>query len=326
MHLQKFLRQGIPYILCATLWTACKDARTPTLPNTETHIPQAPDYTDPTLWYTVEKDKQGEGADVFYLVSTWEKDWTTDGGQICHYADVYNKTHRERMSKEISRVSEYMGEGNNFYAPFYRHTTIQAWVTLNEDTINQRFSLAFDDVQHAFHEFLQRRTPGRPFILAGFSQGAKAVVELLKTMPETLHKDLVAAYVMGYKVTPADTLASRNIKAAQDSTDLGVTICYNSVADEQFIKPVVAVPCAMCINPVNWHTDATPAVLHDTITVTASPEHHVLVVKGYSGSEYQPIYDILNTGDFHSAEPWLYEECLRQNIKARVHAFYARKK
>lgn len=90
----------------------------------------------------------------------------------------------------------------------------------------------------------------------------------------------------------------------------------------RYIQPVVAAPCAMCINPVNWRTDATPATLHDTITVSVSPEHHVLVVKGYSGSEYQPILGFLNVGDFHSAEPWLYEECLRENIRARVEAYY----
>lgn len=65
-----------------------------------------------------------------------------------------------------------------------------------------------------------------------------------------------------------------------------------------------------------------PATLHDTITVSVSPEHHVLVVKGYSGSEYQPILGFLNVGDFHSAEPWLYQECLRENIRARVEAYY----
>ena len=63
-------------------------------------------------------------------------------------------------------------------------------------------------------------------------------------------------------------------------------------------------------------------MLHDTITVSVSPQHHVLVVKGYSGSEYQPILGFLNVGDFHSAEPWLYEECLRENIRARVEAYY----
>ena len=101
-----------------------------------------------------------------------------------------------------------------------------------------------------------------------------------------------------------------------------MTICYNSVSDVRYIQPVVAAPCAMCINPVNWRTDATPATLHDTITVSVSPQHHVLVVKGYSGSKYQPILGFLNVGDFHSAEPWLYEECLRKNIRARVEAYY----
>ena len=66
-----------------------------------------------------------------------------------------------------------------------------------------------------------------------------------------------------------------------------------------------------------WETDWTTEV-----TVSVSPEHHVLVVKGYSGSEYQPILGFLNVGDFHSAEPWLYEEYLRENIRARVEAYY----
>lgn len=85
---------------------------------------------------------------------------------------------------------------------------------------------------------------------------------------------------------------------------------------------MVAAPCAMCINPVNWRTDATPATLHDTITVSVSPQHHVLGLKGYSGSEYQPILGFLDVGDFHSCEPWLYQECLRRNMQARVEVYY----
>lgn len=73
----------------------------------------------------------------------------------------------------------------------------------------------------------------------------------------------------------------------------------------------------ICINPVNWHTDDTPAILHDTITVTVSPAYHVLVVTGYSGSEYAPYKDFLNLGDIHSCEPWLYSECLAKNIAVR---------
>ena len=290
---------------------------------TGVYVPEAPDYGDPTMWYVREDDADGTGADVLYFVSTWAKDWTTADGKVCHYANIYDEQQRANMNKEIGRIAGYMGEGNNFYSPYYRHITIEAWGTQNEDTVNARFRLAMEDVRSAFDAYLERRKPGRPFVLAGFSQGGKVVVELLKAMPEELHKYLVAAYVLGYKVTPDDTLATSNIRAAQDSTDVGVTICYNSVSDVRYIKPIVCAPCAMCINPVNWRTDATPATLHDTITVAVSPEHHVLVLKGYSGSEYSPILGFLNVGDFHSCEPWLYQECLRKNIRQRIQAYYS---
>lgn len=315
-HLLSFLFVAMPLLV------SCAESDSPSGMSAGQYIPSAPDYENDASWFVREADVTGTGVDVFYVVSTWESDWQTESGQVCHYADVYNSNHVADMTKEISRVAEYMGEGNNFYSPYYRHITINTWATLNEDTINNRFKLAFSDLQNAFDVFLKRRKPGRPFILAGFSQGGKAVVELLKAMPAELHKYLVAAYVLGYKVTPADTSATTNIRAARDSADVGVTICYNSVSDVRYVKPVVASPCAFCINPVNWCTDSVPAILHDTITVTVSPEYHVLVLKGYSGSEYAPILDILNIGDFHGCEPWLYSECLRRNIKTRTKAYY----
>lgn len=287
----------------------------------EEYIPQAPDYSDPTFWYTEKNDKTGKNADVFYIVSTWETNWKTDSGETVHYADVYNKKHRDDMTKEISGVAAYMGKDNNFYSPFYRHITIEGWATRDENIINNRFKIAFEDVRNAFETFLKNRPKNRPFVLAGFSQGGKAVVELLKIMPKDVYQQMVAAYVLGYKVTPDDTLTSTNIKAAQGPDDIGVTICYNSVSDVKYIQPVVAAPCAFCINPVNWRTDDVPATLHDTITVSVAQKEKVLVVKGYSGSEYAPIMGFLNVGDFHSAEPWLYKECLEKNIKNRIEVF-----
>ena len=54
------------------------------------------------------------------------------------------------------------------------------------------------------------------------------------------------------------------------------------------------------------------------ITITLSPEHHVLVATNYSASEYPPFRGFLNVGDIHSCEPWLYSECLQRNIKVRA--------
>ena len=289
----------------------------------EYYIPQAPDYNDPTMWVTADGDTDGTGADVFYVVSTWEADWTTDDRRICHYADVWNPEHRAHMAElELNKIAAYMSPGNRFYAPFYRHTTIEAFMTNSDDSVYQRTRLSMRDVCKAFDHFQAQRDKTRPLIIAGFSQGGLGVVELLKHISDETYKQLAAAYVLGYKVTPEDTAKCRHVRPALGEKDTGVTICYNTVKDVLYAKPVIAASC-IAINPVNWRTDATPATLHDTITVTLSPEHHVLVVKGYSGSEYEPYKDLINVGDIHSCEPWLYSDCLRKNIAVRAKAWRA---
>ena len=286
-------------------------------------VPAPPDYSDPQMWRVVLNDSDRTGADVFYIPSTWEFDWTTPDGAVCHYADPSRADHRADMAIEMDGVAEYMADGNDFYSPFYRHITLDSWATLNEDTISRRYhDVAFQDVKAAFDLYLLKHNAGRPFILAGFSQGGKSVVELLKTLDEDTRSRMVAAYVMGYKVTPEDVASHPYIKAAKDSIDTGVVICYNSVSDVRYTKPVVAAPNVMSINPVNWRTDDTPAVLDDTITVTLDPRVKVLVVEGYDGSSLPNILDILNVGDYHGAEPWLYRESLRRNIRARLRAFH----
>lgn len=320
MKFRKFILFGVFLLLCGCVshrrWASNGGSVQSTL-RQSVFIPQAPDYDDYTMWFTLDGDTAGNGADVFYVVSTWEEDWQDDDGRLSHYADVWKPLHREHMTTEISKVAAYMSPGNRFYAPFYRHSTIEAFMMNNEDSTRQRTRLSMSDVCAAFDHFLARRDKQRPLIIAGFSQGGLAVVELLKHMSDETYGQLAAAYVMGYKVTPRDTLECKHIKAARGETDTGVTICYNTVKDVKYIQPVIGATC-FAINPVNWRTDATPATLHDSITVTLSPEHHVLVVKGYSGAEYRPYKNFINVGDIHSCEPWLYSECLKENINVRA--------
>ena len=283
------------------------------------YIPPRPDYTRPDCWYMELQDPDSTGGDIFYVISTCVNDWKTEKGDTCFYADIYNPVQRARMDRENVRIAAYMAPGNNFYSPYYRLMAGTTWTTLDEELIARRERLSMEDIKDAFDAFQASRDSRRPFVLAGFSQGGLAVVELLKYMSDEDYDHLAAAYILGYKVTPADTAATRHIRPAQGAGDTGVTICYNSVKDVKYIKPIVAAPNVMSINPVNWRTDATPATLHDTVTVTLNPEHHVLVVTGYSASEYKPILKgLLNTGDFHGAEPWLYQDSLKENINLRI--------
>ncbi len=312
------------YLICLLysivfLASSC-DTDTPT--TVAEYVPPVTDYTNNEMWVTYAYDTQGTGADVFYVPSTWEYDYIAANGKPCHYADPSLASHRADMKIEMDQVAAYMAEGNNFYSPYYRHISLNSWATLNEDTINRRYhDVAFVDVRNAFNYFISQRDNNRPFILAGFSQGGKSVVELLKILPTELRDKMVAAYVMGYKITPDDISVAPWIKAAQSAYDIGVTISYNSVSDVKYIKPVVAAPTVMCINPVNWRTDDSPAILNDTITVTLSLQYNVLVVEGFDGSSLPNILDILNVGDYHGVEPWLYSECLRENLKIRTNSF-----
>lgn len=302
------------------LVAACGSSE-PSVAAENVYVPMAPDYSDTAMWH-LELNDTGEGADVFYVPSTWEYDWTTTDGRICHYADPSITKHHDDVEIEMSGVAEYMADRNNFYSPHYRHITLDSWATLNEDTISRRYEdVSFVDVRNSFDHYMREFNNGRPFILAGFSQGGKSVVELMKILNPEQRDKLVAAYVLGYKVTPEDVAAAPWIKPAQGSDDTGVTICYNSVSDVKYVKPVVSAPNVMCINPVNWRTDATPAILNDTITVTLSPEYKVLVLEGYDGSSLPNILDVLNTGDYHGAEPWLYSECLKENMHRRIKAY-----
>ena len=44
------------------------------------YVPETPDYTNPLMWHIIQNDYDGSGADVFYIPSTWEFDWTTADG------------------------------------------------------------------------------------------------------------------------------------------------------------------------------------------------------------------------------------------------------
>lgn len=309
----------MPVLSAVLLMAACAGADP--APREDVYVPPMPDYSEPEMWH-ITTENGSHGVDVFYIPSTWEFDWTTPDGRVSHWADPSNPVHRSDVEQEMAGVAEYMADGNYFYSPHYRHITLDSWATLNEDTISRRYDdVAFVDVRNAFRHYIEHFNQGRPFILAGFSQGGKSVVELMKILSPEQRERMVAAYVMGYKVTPGDVAAAPWIKAAQGPDDTGVTICYNSVSDVEYIKPVVSEPTVMCINPVNWRTDCTPAVLNDTITVTLSEPHKVLVLHGFDGSYLPNILDILNVGDYHGAEPWLYSECLRRNIRTRIEAY-----
>lgn len=275
-------------------------------------IPEVPDYADITQWYIADR---GAAVDVFYIVSTECDDYTL-GGKPMHYADTRNDSIRALLYGEMVGVDRLLAGELNYYSPYYRQVTMETYTS--DSLVEARMPLAYGDVRKAFDYYLEYYNNGRPFILAGFSQGAMAVVDLLNEMSDSTYSRLVAAYVIGYKVT--DTNA--HIRPAQDSADLGVTICYNSVRDNSCAVPLLSDGNLMAINPVNWRTDATPAMLidpryGDTLTVTLDTTTLLLHIDGYTRNDYMlPLIGC--EGNYHCLEISLFSDVLRRNIALRA--------
>ena len=277
-------------------------------------IPDAPDYSSPEAWYITDR---GADVDLFYISSTETGD-SKVGRRIVHFAQAADSAACPGIRSEMQGVDRIMGGDLNFYSPFYRQVTMETY--LDSALIASRFPTAMDDVRAAFKYYVDELSGGRPFVLAGFSQGAEALVELLKEMPDSLQPRLVAAYVLGWKIT-ADDAAASAIRPAKRADDFGVTICYNSVDAPSSASPLVSAGNTVAINPVNWCTDATPAVLFDSLTVTLDSETKLLLVDGFGdGVAWEPYFQ---AGCYHTYEIRWYGDLLKENIAARCAAYLA---
>ena len=291
-------------------------------------VPDEPDYQNSSQWYI--SDRQA-AADVFYIISTETGDYVMPNGKVSHYADTYCDSLRAPLFGEMLGVDTLVSGQLNYYSPYYRQCSLQSFES--DSLTAARMPLPLADVRRAFDYYLKHHNGGRPFILAGFSQGAHIMLELLKEMDDDTFQRMIAAYAIGITIADADP----HIVAAEGADDTGVTICYNSVRDTG---------CAMrgwtkssiVINPMNWRTDGTPATLitepspllpvdeqkKDTMTVHLDTPSGLLIVEGFTAQDY--VLPLLGVeGNYHTREIWFYRNQLRENMALRTATFLKRK-
>jgi hypothetical protein len=294
-------------------------------------LPKAPDYSDATQWYI--SDRQAD-ADMFYIISTEIGDYTLEDGTVRHLADTYLDQTRQPMYSEMLGVDTLTSGRLNYYSPYYRQCSLHSFAS---DSVSYRFNIALDDARRAFAYYIDNQNNGRPFVLAGFSQGAMIARELLKEMDESVYQRMVATYLIGIKVSEEDLAANPHMHPAQGATDTGVTICYNSMRGEDANYPTQNGSNVLAINPVNWRTDGSVATLitepspmkpvdeqaKDSMTVQLDTLSNLLLVSGYSATDYVlPL--IGSQTSYHTREIWLYRDQLKENIQQRVDAYLNR--
>lgn len=297
------------------LSAACSDGAT---------VPPAPDYQDASQWYVTQRRAP---ADVFYVISTETGDYTLPGGDVCHWADTYSDSLRAPLHAEMLGVDTLISGQLNFFAPYYRQCSLQTF--LSTQLTAERMPLALDDVRRAFRYYLEHLNGGRPFILAGYSQGAHIMLQLLREMDDATFRRLIAAYAIGIAINEPHP----HIVPARGADDTGVTICYNSVRDTSCVMAGWE-RSSVAINPVNWRSDDAPATLitepspllpvaeqqKDTMTVRLDTASGLLLVEGFTAQDY--ILPLLGVeGNYHTREIWLYRDQLRQNMALRARKY-----
>ncbi len=283
------------------------------------------DYSNGELWFATSGEQLYE-TDVFYILPTCIWDWSDENGVVQNYADPFNEEQREAMRPSYELAEDIFASQSNYYAPYYRQISLNSWLE-GENCVAERFPAAMEDIKLAFEYFIEEYNCGRPFIIAGFSQGGKCVVELLKIMPDSLYSRMVAAYAIGYKVSAEEVEEYSTITLASGQDDLGSVISYNSVENELGVSGMLS-PTVACINPINWQTDSSVATVRDGVTVHVDESSCTLFVDGLDSEEYyiEELMPLLPLGNYHLQELTLYQESLTQNVQDRIENFNSQTK
>ena len=168
--------------------------------------PKAPNYKDLSSWAAfpgrdgfhnlspdLKPSLQLKEFDVFYIHPTgyFEKHWNSP---IDETSAAYERTGSHLATQASAFASEC-----NVYAPYYRQATYYSFFDTDSNGFDA-LDLAYSDISQAFEMFLLEHNKGKPFFIAGHSQGALHGQRLISQhiSKSEIHKNLVAAYLIGY--------------------------------------------------------------------------------------------------------------------------------
>ena len=225
----------------------------------------APDYSKAECWYQIPEITKD--VDTFYIFATDYILSSFDEG-ASDYAALDNPEMLFGAKIEYRDHASAYADSTNVFVPYYRQSGLRYAGEVIKKTgnfDNALLGLPYEDITAALDYYFENRNGGRPFIMAGHSQGSAMVLLLLRTYfkdhPE-YYKRMVAAYTIGYSVTDEYLAANPHLKFATGETDTGVIIAYNTEGPgnvETNAHNIVVLPHTRSINPLNWKLDETYA-------------------------------------------------------------------
>lgn len=284
-----------------------------------------------------------EEFDVFYIYSTLAYDKTkplmdcSDPQQRKNTVEF--TTFQTRMFEKKARV----------FAPYVRQAELTKCIDSFKNNVpweKSNMQTGIEDTSKAFAYYMEHYNNGRPFILLGHSQGSMDLYCLLKNNLKISKKNgFVAAYLTGLpKITTkqfAIDFRGRDIGIGKCADDIGVVLVWNTQC-KQCDFSLFSGPGVLCINPINWRIDGTPAsakenlgakIYYELTGKTESfthfcgamvdPKKGALIVDFSEDSRFFQT-NMMGKGISHSYDIFFFYENIRKNAIERVKKWKSR--
>ncbi len=305
----------------------------------------APDYADPANWLS-RPAEASKSVDVFYMGDTTYQKPSPTSPEICAIDDAQMQAGAKAKFSASATVFEPLA---NVYSPYYRQSSAEVLLLPYAKQSEIISGTPTADGLSAFDYYIKNLNHGRPFILAGHSQGSNVMINVLadymKQHPD-VYKRMVAAYIIGYSITPQYLANNPELKFATGADDTQVIVSYNTVSPDLMMPDPVVLPEAMVINPITWtRAEATATAAQNLGGISVNPQtgyavvdsstgqpvkvdHYadakidtakgVLVCSTANGSELVPGNKMVASGIYHPFDYPFYYFDIRANAAARI--------
>ena len=219
----------------------------------------ASDYTDRANWLAI--PMVSHEVDTFYIYPTAVNDASEGAPVVC---GIDSEMLREGAKGCYESQATAYEAATNVFAPYYRQINMAAVVSLPaEERVALLEKEPKADLFAALDFYFEHLNGGRPFILAGHSQGSQmmtyVLTEYMQAHPE-YYERMVAAYALGYSITQKLLDENPHLKFAEGAEDTGVIISWNTEGEGNAnAENFVVEEGAISINPLNWKRDETYA-------------------------------------------------------------------
>ena len=311
-----------------------------------------PDYSQKECWYKI--SAVTKDVDTFFIYPT-EYLGLNEGDPA--YATLDNEEMLQGMTGIYLTQASVFEDSTNVFMPYYRQAGIRyaGEVWKKTGSIDAAISgIPYDDITDALDYYFENYNNGRPFILAGHSQGsaiAKLVLKKYFKEHSDYYRRMIAAYVIGYAVTQDELDAYPHLKFAAGEKDTGVIISWNTEGPknvEENVQTAVLLPNAISINPLNWKRDDTYAPASENLgslvpnieagrleiadigaDAQVIPSRGVIVTHAEMEPIPEELIEIFNASfgpdGRHETDYSLYYNNIKENVAKRIATYKAKK-